>query len=56
MPVIPTLQSLRQEDHEFKASTGYIVETFLQKQKLYIFVSVHPLALTGWELGILFSM
>jgi hypothetical protein len=32
-PVIPRLRGLRQEDNEFQASLGYIVETLSQKQK-----------------------
>jgi hypothetical protein len=31
MPVIPALQRLRQEDHEFEASLGAIVRCSLQK-------------------------
>jgi hypothetical protein len=27
MPVIPTLGRLRQEDHKFKASQGYIISS-----------------------------
>jgi hypothetical protein len=31
IPVIPTLQRLRQKDHEFMASLDYIVRMFLKK-------------------------
>jgi hypothetical protein len=30
-PIIPTLSSLRQEDHEFKASLGHIARSYLKK-------------------------
>jgi hypothetical protein len=33
MPVIPTLRRLKEEDHEFRASMGYIKETLSQKPK-----------------------
>jgi hypothetical protein len=34
MPGIPALKRLRHEDHIFKASLGYIVETLSAKQAL----------------------
>jgi hypothetical protein len=33
MPVIPAPRRLKQEDHEFQASLGYIVRTYLKKAK-----------------------
>jgi hypothetical protein len=35
MPVIPALKRLRYEDHEFKASLGYIVKHCLKKRKTH---------------------
>jgi hypothetical protein len=32
MPVIPAFRNLRQEDHEFKASLGYISRPSLKKK------------------------
>jgi hypothetical protein len=33
MPVIPALRSLKQEDHEFKVSLGYIVRPYSRKKQ-----------------------
>jgi hypothetical protein len=33
MPVIPALLRLRQEDHKFKTSLGYIARPCLEKKK-----------------------
>jgi hypothetical protein len=33
MPVVPTLDWLRQEDHEIKANLGYIERSCLTKQE-----------------------
>jgi hypothetical protein len=33
MPAVPALRRLRQEDHKFKASLGYIARLYLKKTK-----------------------
>jgi hypothetical protein len=36
MPVIPALRRLRQEDHEFKTSLGYIARPCLKIKEEYV--------------------
>jgi hypothetical protein len=34
MPVIPALRKMKQEDHEFEASLGYMVSFCLKQNKI----------------------
>jgi hypothetical protein len=39
MPIIPVLEGLRQEDHDFEAKLGYIARHCLKKKKITFSVS-----------------
>jgi hypothetical protein len=52
MTVIPSLRSLRQVDHKFEVSLGYIARPCLKKQKQKSRVRVPLQSLTGYGISI----